>query len=149
MFCWIPVQLFVRTEIWVIFTTIVLASGSLFLITVVSWLVDGHKRNINPISLEGRLHFVVRVYCMLDLAIIVGWGTWFAHSRQGSDFPLCRHLLQILSIIGASGIGAASYNCYRTWLNPNRGTSARLEETGIAIVFLLFYIVLGAILEYT
>jgi hypothetical protein len=127
----------------VLFLTAVVGSGSVFLIAVISWLFRGYERNLDPSPLEKKLHFVVRLYCALDLALMVGWVALLSHSSQVSDLPLrCIRLLHLLNVIGAAGLVAASYNCYRTWLSPNGDTAAKLEETSIVVAFIVFDLLL-------
>ena len=133
------------TQTRVFFLAAVLGSGSVFSIAVISWLVGADKHSLPP--LDQRLHFLVRLYCALDLAVLVAWATLLTYSSSAPDIPLgYLRLLQMLSVIGAAGVGVSSYNCYRTWLNPNRNIAAKLEELSVVLAFLAFDLVVGAIL---
>jgi hypothetical protein len=137
-------QLASGTQTRVFFLAAVLGSGSIFSIAVISWLAGADKHNLPP--LDKRLHFLVRLYGALDLAVLIAWATLLTRSSWVLDILLeYLRLLQLLSVIGAAGVGVSSYNCYRTWLNP-RNIAAKLEETSVVMAFLAFSFVVGAIL---
>jgi hypothetical protein len=139
-------QLASGTQTRVFFLAAVLGSGSIFSIAVISWLAGADKHNLPP--LDKRLHFLVRLYCALDLAVLIAWAALLTRSSWVSDIRLgYLRLLQLLSVIGAAGVCVSSYNCYRTWLNPNRNIAAKLEELSVVMAFLAFDFVVGAILR--
>jgi hypothetical protein len=139
-------QLASGTQTRVFFLAAVLGSGSIFSIAVISWLAGADKHNLPPP--DKRLHFLVRLYCALDLAVLVAWATLLTRSSWVSDIPLgYLRLLPLLSVIGAAGVCVSSYNCHRTWLNPNRNIAAKLEELSVVMAFLAFDFVVGAILR--
>jgi len=139
-------QLASGTQTRVFFLAAVLGSGSIFSIAVISWLAGADKHNVPP--LDKRLHFLVRLYCALDLAVLIAWAALLTRSSWVSDIRLgYLRLLQLLSVIGAAGVCVSSYNCYRTWLNPNRNIAAKLEELSVVMAFLAFDFVVGAILR--
>ena len=139
-------QLASGTQTRVFFLAAVLGSGSIFSIAVISWLAGADKHNLPP--LDKRLHFLVRLYCALDLAVLIAWAALLTRSSWVSDIRLgYLRLLQLLSVIGAAGVCVSSYNCYRTWLNPNMNIAAKLEELSVVMAFLAFDFVVGAILR--
>jgi hypothetical protein len=133
----------------ILFLAVFLGSSGVFLVTDIFWLLDRHKRSLDHTSVQQKLRFIVRLYCTLDLAILGGWGILLARSIRVSDFPISLRLLQVLSSIGATGMCVGVLNCYRSWSNYSLNIIAKLEETGIAVAFVLFNLLVGVMVLAT
>ena len=66
----------------------VLACAAAFVLVGISWFCDSSRKNRNPSGIDQTLYTIVRIYCMLDLGTMVGWGvlsrvsktSWIFHS---------------------------------------------------------------------
>ena len=126
MFSQIAGPLVPETQARVLFLAAALGSGGVFLITDIFWLVDRQKWIRDPSAAQQRFHFMIRLYCTFDLAILLSWGILLVRAIRVSDFPACVRLLQVLSVIGATGVGVAVLNCYRSCSNSNLDMIAKL-----------------------
>ena len=120
----------------------VLACAAAFVLVGISWFCDSSRKNRNPSGIDQTLYTIVRIYCMLDLGTMVGWGVLCASFKNELDFSFDIIGLKILTPFAATGIVFGSYNCYRSWRNSDLHTMAKLEDTSIAIAFVVFDLIL-------
>jgi CubicO group peptidase (beta-lactamase class C family) len=93
-------------------------------------------------SSEKRLRLAVRLVCILDLGLVVGWLIFISGTNEIVNLSRSRdpflYLLQILGVIGAIGTLIVILNAFRSWAKTGKWIWAKLFDVALALACIGF-----------
>jgi CubicO group peptidase (beta-lactamase class C family) len=129
----------------------IFGSGGTFLLAFAAWpatalLRRRQDRSLRKPLFDRRLRAMVRLFCALDLGLMILWGEFLAYTLSsgltGFDltplshrFDVYLHILQVLSLIGALGLLTAAWSTSRLWSDPDTKLRAKLWEMVVVAAF--------------
>jgi hypothetical protein len=118
--------------------------GGAFLLWPVSWIVRRHfQRALALSAAECRLRALVRVICLLDVIVFLGWlqvltyfGSDIARANRHHDYWL--HILQLLGWICVLGAIPAAIYAFGAWKSSARWRWNRFLDPVVALGCIAF-----------
>jgi CubicO group peptidase (beta-lactamase class C family) len=145
-------------------TFIIVASLSVFVLTLVFWPVGAlirrhYGRKLEIGARDRQMRLLVRLVCILDLAMVLGFVTFFSMAMKdiGMMSPSYNgwlRLIQLCGWLGVIGTLVAIYNALRSWSTPGRWLWSKLGDAVIALAcvgfawYALFWNLLNLSLKY-
>lgn len=122
---------------------------SLILITlaVLFWPVGAairwhYGRKLDLTAPEKRLRLAVRIVCILDLALVIGWVIFISGANDVANLSRSRdpflYLLEILGVIAALGTLIVVLNALRSWAKAGKWIWAKLFDVALALACIGF-----------
>lgn len=143
---------------------IIITSLSVFVLTLVFWPVGalirrhyGRQLELGP--RERQTRFLVRVVCILNLAMVLGFVIFFSMAMKDIGMMSPKYngwlrLFQLFAWLGVIGTLVAIYNALRSWSTPGRWIWSKLGDLLIALCcigfawYALFWNLLNLSLKY-
>jgi hypothetical protein len=135
-----------------------------FALTLIFWPVGalirrhyGRKLELGP--RERQVRFLVRLVCILNLAMVLGFVIFFSIAMKDIGMLSPRYngwlrLFQLFGWLGVIGTLVAIYNTLRSWTTPGRWFWSKLGDLAIALScigfawYALFWNLLNLSLRY-
>jgi CubicO group peptidase (beta-lactamase class C family) len=143
---------------------IIIASLAVFVLTLVFWPVGGfirrhYGRKLELGPRERQVRFVVRLVCILNLAMVLGFVIFFSIAMKDIGMMSPKYngwlrLFQLFGWLGVIGTLVAVYNVLRSWTTPGRWLWSKLGDAVIALAcigfawYALFWNLLNLNLRY-
>jgi CubicO group peptidase (beta-lactamase class C family) len=143
---------------------IIITSLSVFVLTLVFWPVGAlirrhYGRKLEITARERRTRLLVRIVCVLDLAMVAGFLVFFSFAMKdiGMMSPAYNgwlRLFQFFGWLGVIGTVIALYNALRSWTAPGRWLWSKVGDAVIALAcvgfawYALFWNLLVLSLKY-
>jgi len=128
--------------------SVLAASLGVFLLTVLSWpvaaLVRRHyQKKLDLSSLDRRLRLLMRLVCVLNLAVAAGWLGFIAHGLSNignfnSRLDLVVYVLSVFSGLSAVASFLAVYNVFRAWSDRARWWGTKIHDTALVLACVSF-----------
>jgi CubicO group peptidase (beta-lactamase class C family) len=121
------------------------STGIVFLLVLLLWpggaLIRRHYRR--PLVLgtgERRLRLLVRLICVLDAAVILGWAVLAGrfYSPELAPPSLVLALLEFAGLIGALGTMVVFYQVCKSWVTTGRWIWAKIADTVVLLACMVF-----------
>ncbi|HEU5403115.1 MAG TPA: hypothetical protein VFU86_17290, partial [Terriglobales bacterium] len=143
---------------------IIITSLSVFVLTLIFWPVGalirrhyGRKLELGP--RERQIRLLVRAVCILDLAMVVGFVTFFSIAMKdigmlSPSYNGWLRLFQLFGWLGVTGTLVAIYNVLRAWSTQGRWLWSKLGDLVLALAcigfawYALFWNLLNLSLKY-
>ena len=143
---------------------IIVASLTVFALTLVFWLVGAlirrhYGRKLELAPRERQVRFLVRVVCILNLAMVLGFVIFFSIAMKDIGTLSPRYngwlrLFQLFGWLGVIGTVVAIYNVLRSWSTPGRWIWSKVGDVVLALAcvgfawYALFWNLLNLSLRY-
>lgn len=145
-------------------TFIIVASLSVFVLALVLWPVGAlirrhYGRKLEIGARERRTRLLVRIVCILNLAMVLGFVIFFSIAMKdigmmSPKYNVWLRLIQLCGWLGVIGTLVAIYNALRSWSTPGRWLWSKLGDAVIALAcigfawYALFWNLLNLSLKY-